>query len=184
MKTTSPFMVLSLLATILESQATNLALPYIQDEYGIPRATAQWVMTIFYLATASAAVPFGREGERFGYISALIFFSGVCAALYLSQYFISNFGLLLAFRFLSGLFSSGIMSSRNIMARFLPPPEESRKFMQQMVLCMNFTFLIAPLLAGVILDHMEWESFFLIDFAIMAMSTIILFFYTNNEKKT
>ena len=82
MKTASPFIVASMLATNLESQATNLALPYIQDEYGISRATAQWVMTIFYLATASAAVPFGRIGERFGYISALIFFSGICTVLY------------------------------------------------------------------------------------------------------
>ena len=85
-------------------------------------------MTIYYLTTAAAAIPLGRLGDKFGYVNVMLVLTVVCCFLYLAQFFINNFTVLLIFRALCGFFVSGTITNRNTMYRVLPPADLSKKF--------------------------------------------------------
>ena len=82
-------------------------------------------MTMYYLVTASCAIPLGRLGDKFGYLHVTIFCTVACCILLLSQFFIKNYVTLLIFRALTGFSTAGIIANRNTMNRILPPGDNA-----------------------------------------------------------
>ena len=103
--------------------ALNVALPALQNEFGMRAASLAWVQTAYLLATAVCMIPAGRLADMIGsrkvYVSGLILYTLAtltCAAAFSSV-------SLIFFRTVQGIGAAMIFATGMaiLTARFFPP---------------------------------------------------------------
>ncbi|KAH0577053.1 Major facilitator superfamily protein [Spironucleus salmonicida] len=174
-----PYFFVSLFASFVDSQAIVLALPSIQKELNIPASTAQWLMTIHYIATASCAIPLGRLGDRFGYVPVIAVLALLTAGFEIGFYFAKSFIELFCVRIFVGAFSSGQISNRNSMMRILPAHEKAHSFLQQGQTIVQLVGVITPIICGLLVQYTGYKNCYMISAVCYFVTFVLVLFYTN-----
>lgn len=152
--------VISCIATTLLATALTTALPAIIHDLHVTVATGQWLTSGFSLAIGVTMPVTAFLVTRFStkklYLSGLgLFIIGLilCA-------FSTNFPLMMFARVLQGIGNGILTSMAQVMILSLYPPERRGSAMGWYGLAVSVAPVLAPTLAGVIVDVFNWRAIF------------------------
>lgn len=114
-------------ADAMQVIAVGFAWPSIAATFGLERATALQIGTVFFLGMFVGAFAFGRLADRYGRRGILLMTVALDAVFGLASVMAGDFTLLLVLRFLTGVAVGGTLPvDYAMMAEFLPPRNRGR----------------------------------------------------------
>ncbi|OUM64078.1 hypothetical protein PIROE2DRAFT_9243 [Piromyces sp. E2] len=161
---------ISCIATSMLATALTTALPPIMEDFKIDVNTVQWITSGFALFIAIVmpltAYLITRFRTKRLYCAALSFFIlglTVCA---LSP----NFWIMMFGRIIQGCGSGLISSMTQVIILTIYPPEMRGTVMGWYGLSIGVAPIIAPTLAGILVDYVGWRAVFVVSIVIMLFS--------------
>jgi len=161
----------SLMST-LDGSIVNIALPAIQQDFGIDLTTVEWVVVAYLLVLGSLLLPVGRLGEvqtfkRVYLVGFAIFTvaSVLCGAA-------PNEGALIAFRVVQAVGAAMIMAmGPAIIARTFHAGERGRALgLNGMSVSLGLS--LGPVLGGILTQAASWRAIFLINVPIGILAIV------------
>ncbi|MCF2682593.1 MFS transporter [Faecalicatena contorta] len=164
--------IITCIATSLLQTALTTALPPIIADFGISVTTGQWLTSAYSLVMATmmplTAYLVTRIPTRRLYIVTIVIFAvgtGVCM-------FAPNFLVLLTGRILQAC-SNGITSAMGqVILLSIYPVEKRGTIMGWYGLSAGAAPVIAPTLAGILVDLFSWRMIFVCTFVVMIVSLV------------
>jgi len=167
---------ISCIATSMLATALTTALPPIMEELKMTVNTGQWLTSGFglFLAvmTPFTAYLITRFRTKRLYCIALVFFIlglTICAAS-------NGFWMMMLGRIIQGCGNGLIGSMAQVIIITIYPPERIGTMMGWYGLSIGVAPIIAPTLAGILVDTVGWRMIFIISIAIMIISLICALF--------
>lgn len=176
--------IITCIATSLLSTALTTALPPIAKDFHISSTTGQWLTSAYSLVMAImmplTAYLITRIPTRKLYITILVIFiigTGICVIA-------PNFPILMIGRVLQAC-SNGVTSSiAQVILLSIYPVEKRGSIMGWYGLSIGAAPVIAPTLAGILVDSFGWRMIFICSFIIMLFSLIYALFVMENVIET
>jgi EmrB/QacA subfamily drug resistance transporter len=152
----------------LDTTAVNLALPDIQRSLASGPGEVQWVVNSFALLSAALLVTAGDLADRFGrrrvFVLGLLAFAGSSAACGLAT---SMLVLDLA-RAAQGATAAVVAASGLALLVGIYPPAERGRALGISGAIAALSFVVGPLVGGVLTDTLGWRSVFLVNLPVAA----------------
>jgi EmrB/QacA subfamily drug resistance transporter len=161
----------------------NVALPAIQDEFGLSLSALKWVSIIGAIMVASLSLCFGRVGDLLGrrkiYRAGIIVYTIGAGLTALSP----SFGMLMAFRvFMAcGLAMSNPLAGAIIAATVAP--ERRGQAVGMFASFQAAGMLTGPTFGGILLDVFDWRAIFVAYSAIGAMLCVMQYFLLKGNEE-
>ena len=159
--------------TSLLSTALTTALPPIMEAFRITASVGQWLTSVYSLVMAIVVLASAWLIKRFPtkklYTSALSLF---CAGLLIDALAVS-FPVLMAGRLLQACGNGILMSLSQVVLLTIYPPERRGSVMGMYGLAVGAAPVIAPTLAGLIVDCFGWRMIFTATFVISVIALIL-----------
>lgn len=162
----------------------NVALPHLMEQFEIPTATAQWVITIYMLVNGvlipTTAFLMEKYTTRQLFLTAMTLFSlgtllcGVAP----------NFLTMLGGRMIQAAGAGIIMPLMTNVIFNLYPREERGSAMGIVGIAMVFAPAIGPTLSGWVIEHYPWRVLFFIILPIALLVLVVSFFILKNVTET
>ena len=166
-------LVVSGIASSTLSTAMTTALPNVVEYFGVSTSIGQWVTSGYSLAMGMVmpltAFLITRFPTKRLYMTGI---GGFIAGLLLSI-FAGNFGIMMAGRILQACGNGILMSAAQVIILTVYPPEKKGTMMGTYGLSTTAAPIIAPTIAGLMIDAFGWKSIFYLVMAIMAFSFIV-----------
>jgi len=162
----------SAFVVMLNETIISVALPKIMDELSITAATAQWLLTAFML-TMAIVIPLSgffmrRFTSRQVYIAAIGLFSiGTLLAAVAT-----DFEMLVLARVIQAIGTGVMMPLLMTTIMTLVPPHQRGRMMGNITIVMSVAPAVGPLVAGVILNGLDWRWVFwlVLPFGLIALA--------------
>ncbi|KAL6632617.1 lincomycin resistance protein LmrB [Neocallimastix californiae] len=172
--------IISCIASSMLTTALNTALPPIMKDFEIDFNTGQWLTSGFSLFISiitplSAYLITSIKTKKLYCLALLFFITGltICA---LSP----NFWIMMLGRIIQGCGNGLLTAMGQVIILTIYPPEKRGTIMGWFGLSIGFAPIIAPTIAGIIVDYVGWRMIFVISITIMVISLIFaLFVYKN-----
>ncbi|MBO9578596.1 MAG: multidrug efflux MFS transporter [Microbacteriaceae bacterium] len=150
----------SAFVVMLNETIIGVALPKIMEELRIEPATSQWLLTAFML-TMAVVIPLSgffmrRFTSRQVYITAIALFS---LGTFLAA-IASDFSMLVVARVVQAVGTGVMIPLLMTTIMTLVPPHERGKMMGNITIVMSVAPALGPLVAGVILNSLDWRWVF------------------------
>ncbi len=166
-------LVVSGIASSTLSTAMTTALPNVVEYFGVSTSIGQWLTSGYSLAMGMVmpltAFLITRFPTKRLYMTGI---GGFIAGLLLSI-FAGNFGIMMAGRILQACGNGILMSAAQVIILTVYPPEKKGTMMGTYGLSTTAAPIIAPTIAGLMIDAFGWKSIFYLVMAIMAFSFIV-----------
>lgn len=164
--------IISCIATSMLATALTTALPDMVRDFGISVTTGQWLTSGYSLAMGImmplTAFLINRFPSRKLYITAIIgFLIGLLLCVIAPNYFVLMLG-----RVFQACGNGILMSMAQVIILTIYPPEQKGTAMGWYGLSVGAAPVIAPTLAGVLVDSFGWKMIFYAAIAIMAVSLV------------
>jgi MFS family permease len=156
----------------LDMTAVNLALPDIQRALAAGLTELQWVVNAFALLSAALLVTAGDVSDRFGrrrvFVSGLLGFAGSSAACGLS----SSALLLDLARAAQGAAAAVVTASGLALLASIYPSAERGRALGISAAVAALSFVVGPLVGGLLTDVLGWRSVFLANVPVAALIAV------------
>ena len=154
------------------STALTTALPQIMKEFEVTAATGQWLTSVYSLVMGILVLATAFLIKRFKtkqlYLAALAVFTlGL-----LLDAFTGSFAVMMAGRILQAAGNGVLLSLGQVVLLTIYPPEKRGGIMGIYGLAVGAAPVIAPTLAGIIVDAFGWRMIF---YMLLILSTVALF---------
>jgi EmrB/QacA subfamily drug resistance transporter len=147
----------------LDASVVAIANPYIGRDLDASLAELQWVTNSYLLALAAALILGGKLGDRFGrrtfFLVGLVGFTLASVAIGLS----GSIDGVIAFRALQGLFGALMLPNTLGLIRAVFPPHEFGMAVGIWAAVNSVATAAGPIVGGLLVEHVNWESVFLIN---------------------
>ena len=168
-------LVISGIATSILSTAMTTALPSLVEYFGVSTSTGQWVTSGYSLAMGMVmpltAFLITRFPTKKLYMTGIV---GFIAGL-LFSIFSGNFVIMMAGRVLQACGNGVLVSAAQVIILTVYPYEKKGTMMGTYGLATTAAPIIAPTVAGLMIDSFGWKSIFYLVLVIMMISLIISF---------
>ncbi|WP_204248811.1 DHA2 family efflux MFS transporter permease subunit [Lachnoclostridium sp. An169] len=166
-------LVVSGIASSILSTAMTTALPNVTAYFGISTSVGQWVTSGYSLAMGMimplTAFLITRFPTRKLYLSGIgIFIAGLLLSI-----FSANFGIMMAGRVMQACGNGILMTAAQVIILTVYPVEKKGTMMGTYGLATTAAPVIAPTIAGLMIDAFGWKSIFYVALVIMAVSFAI-----------
>ncbi|ORX87586.1 MFS family major facilitator transporter [Anaeromyces robustus] len=172
--------IISCIASSMLTTALTTALPPIMNDFKIDFNTGQWLTSGFSLFIAiitplSAYLISSVKTKKLYYLALSFFIIGltICA---LSP----NFWIMMIGRIIQGCGNGLITAMSQVIILTIYPPEKRGTVMGWYGLSVGFSPIIAPTLAGILVDYISWRMIFVVSIVIMGFSLISALFIFKN----
>jgi MFS transporter, DHA2 family, multidrug resistance protein len=170
---------------ILPSASLVVAIPQLLQEFRLPSADGQLVMTAFLAANTTAMLPAPWLIDRFGirkcfcWTMALLMVTSVVGA------YCPNFALLMVVRVLQGAGTGTLMPMTSIVTMRLFTQKEQGRAAGFSGMAVTLAPAVAPTIGGILVDHFGWRSvsFMPLPFCIVAWALALRFLPVKLEEK-
>src|SRR5690625_2043167 len=163
---------LGILLNPLNSSMVSVALTQMQTDFKLTFADASWLISIFYLASATGQPVMGKLSDMFGakrlFISGLILVVISCILAPLSP----NYGFLLGCRALQAIGSSTLFPSGMSMVRELITSKQAQALAVVSIFS-STSAAFGPTIGGLLIAQWHWPSIFIINIPIILVSFIM-----------
>lgn len=166
-------LVVSGIASSILSTAMTTALPNVVDYFGISTSVGQWITSGYSLAMGMI-MPFTaflitRFPTKKLYLTGI---GGFILGLLISI-FAGNFALMMVGRVLQACGNGILMTAAQVIILTVYPVEKKGTMMGTYGLATTAAPVVAPTIAGLMIDAFGWKSIFYVALAIMAVSFVI-----------
>lgn len=158
----------------VDVSALSVALPVIADELGVPLSGVQWVMSIYFVASASFFLLAGYLGDRFGIRDTLCVGVGLIVLSSAFGGFSSGLGELVFWRFVQGVGYALTFSMTMLLTKDLLPEGKRDLGMGVFMGVATLSSMAGPLLGSVMTEALGWRSLFFINVALCAPCIVAL----------
>lgn len=169
---------LGVMMTDLNMTIVAVANPALQRELGASLTDVQWITNAYLLSLAISLIPAGRLGDRFGHRT--IFLIGV-AGFAVTAALIAVSGhmwVMIALRVLQGVSGALIMPSGLSLLRATFPADRLTMAIGVYGMVIGASTAAGPLVGGLLVEHVGWESVFLLNVpigaVILALGLVVL----------
>ena len=153
--------------------ATNVALPAIGREMGLPAVALSWVATAYLLSAAVFLVPFGKladiHGRKRVFVGGLLVYTATSALCALAP----SFPFLLAGRVAQGLGGGMIFGTSVALLTSIFPPGRRGLALGVNVAAVYLGLSLGPPLGGLLTQQLGWRSVFLANVVLGAVATAL-----------
>lgn len=147
---------------VMCSTMTNLALPVFMKVFKISSSRVQWVSN-GYLLTNAIMIPVSAYLiKKYSYRFLFIFFTVLFGLGTLLGALATSFPVLVAGRMIQAIGTGIMMPLVNVMAMLYAKKGQQGKVMGLVGLAFNFSPIIGPSIAGLILDYLNWRFLFIL----------------------
>ena len=166
-------LVVSGIATSILSTAMTTALPSVVTYFGISTSVGQWITSGYSLAMGVVmpltAFLITRFPTKKLYMAGIaVFLAGL-----LFSIFAGNFGLMMVGRILQACGNGVLMSAAQVIILTVYPAEKKGTMMGTYGLATTAAPIVAPTVAGLMIDAFGWKSIFYLVLVIMMISFVI-----------
>jgi len=175
-------MCFALFMVMLDNTVVNVALPSIQRDLGTSLAGLEWTVNAYTLVFGVLLVTGGRLGDIFG--RRRIFLTGVVLFAAASAFagFAQSPAWLITGRALLGVGAALMMpATLSIITNAFPPHERGRAIGTWAGVS-ALALAIGPVLGGVLVEHVSWQSIFFINLPVAAGAIVVTLFATRESR--
>ncbi|MFN2534847.1 MAG: DHA2 family efflux MFS transporter permease subunit, partial [Pseudonocardiaceae bacterium] len=152
--------------SILDTSIVNVAIPTLQNEFGVTTDDVQWVITAYTLMLGVVVPASAWLGDRFGldrmYKAALVGFAAGSALCGLA----ATTSQLIIFRVLQGVGGGMILPIGQLMMADAAGPKRMGRVMSIVAVPAMLAPIFGPAIGGLILDNASWRWIFFINLPI------------------
>ncbi|MGI6008011.1 MAG: DHA2 family efflux MFS transporter permease subunit [Ruminococcus sp.] len=173
-------LVVSGIASSTLSTAMTTALPNLVEYFGVSTSIGQWVTSGYSLAMGMIMPLTAFLITRFP--TKKLYMTGIGSFIMglLLSIFAGNFGIMMVGRVLQACGNGVLMSAAQVVILTVYPPEKKGTMMGTYGLATTAAPIIAPTVAGLMIDAFGWKSIFWLVLVIMAVSFVISGFVFDN----
>lgn len=157
----------------LDGTIVAIANPAIQKDLGASFADVQWITNGYFLALAVSLITAGKLGDRFGHRQTFLIgvtgFAAASGAIGLSH----SIAFVVTFRVLQGLFGALLMPAALGLLRATFPAEKLNMAIGLWGMVIGASTAGGPILGGVLVEHVNWQSVFFINVPVGAIALIL-----------
>ena len=166
-------LVVSGIATSILSTAMTTALPSLVSYFGVSTSTGQWVTSGYSLAMGMVMPLTAFLITRFP--TKKLYMAGIACFIVgiLCSIFSGNFVVMMVGRILQACGNGVLMSAAQVIILTVYPPENRGTMMGTYGLATTAAPIIAPTVAGLMIDAFGWKSIFYLVLVILVVSFII-----------
>jgi EmrB/QacA subfamily drug resistance transporter len=157
----------------LDATVVIVANPYIARAFHGSLSDMQWVMSAYLLVLAVLFIPMGMLGDRYG--RRAVFLVGL-AGFALSSLAVGEIGSMsgvIAFRAVQGIFGAMILPNTLGILRNAVPTEKLNQAIGIWGSASAMSVAAGPIVAGLLVEHVSWESVFYINVPIGAIGLAV-----------
>jgi EmrB/QacA subfamily drug resistance transporter len=153
------------------ASAINIAIPSIGSEFAADVILLSWIPTVYLLAAAVFAVPFGRIADIYGmkkiFTYGIIIFTLASFLCAIAPSILS----LIVFRVLQGIGSAMIFVTGLAIITSVYPPKERGKAIGINIASVYIGLSMGPVLGGILTQYFGWRSIFI---AVIPLGLLVL----------
>ena len=157
----------------LDASVVAIANPRIAVDLNASLSDLQWITDAYLLALASLLIFGGKLGDMFG--RRMVFLIGVVgfAVTSVGIGLIGTVGGVIAMRALQGVFGALLMPSTLAIVRNAFPPHKLNTAIGIWGAASGVSVAAGPILGGLLVEHLNWESVFYINVPIAVIAVVI-----------
>lgn len=149
--------------TVLDASMSNVALPVIAQELGIPASLVVWVAIAYSLTIVMTLLPLSALAERIGLGRLFTLGVGIFLVASIGAVFSYDFQTLVAARVAQGLGSSMLMCLFGGLVRNIYPLNRLAMGLSINAMTVSLTAVLGPSLGAFILDFGSWRWIFFLN---------------------
>lgn len=158
----------------LDNTIVNVALPRLQEDLHASATELQWIVDSYSLFFAGSLLLAGSLGDRYGRRRALLVGLTIFGVFSLGAGISPNPTTLMTCRALMGIGGAFMMpSTLSILAQVFRDPTERGQAIGVWSAVAGGAVALGPILGGLLLDHYDWHSIFLINPALAALAIVV-----------
>lgn len=142
--------------------ATNIALPSIQNEFGVNAVTLGWIATSYLLSTAVFLLPSGKIGDIFGRKRLYIIGIAVFSAASLAIGFMPSVTGVIGMRVIQGIGAAVAMTTSVAIITSVFPTHERGSALGINVAAVYIGLALGPTIGGLLIASVGWRSIFFV----------------------
>ncbi len=177
-------LVVSGIASSILSTAMTTALPNVVDYFGVSTSVGQWVTSGYSLAMGMIMPLTAFLITKFPTKKLYIVGIGSFIIGLLLSIFAGNFYIMMAGRVIQACGNGVLMSAAQVVILTVYPPDKKGAMMGTYGLATTAAPIIAPTIAGLMIDAFGWKSIFYVVLVIMIMSFIMAWIVFENVLET
>jgi EmrB/QacA subfamily drug resistance transporter len=152
----------SLMST-LDGSIVNIALPFIQQDFGIDLTTVEWVVVAYLLVIGSLLLPFGRLGEVLTFKRVYLVGFAIFTLASISCAASPNELTLIGSRVVQAVGAAMMMAMGPAIVAHTFPPHERGRALGLNGVSVSIGLSLGPALGGVLTQQATWRAIFLIN---------------------
>ena len=173
---------LSVLVIVIDATIVNVALPTLQRELNTSGTELQWIINAYVMVFGALMLMTGALGDRFGrkpmiQIGILIFGGASVGAA-----FVTSGIQLIAWRTLMGIGGAMILPATLAIITNIFPREERGRAIGVWAGLNAIGIAVGPIVGGLLIEHFEWNSIFLINIPIALVALVSGMFLIPNSR--
>ncbi len=166
----------------LDGSIVNIALPKIQEAFGVGLSTVEWVVVAYLLIVGTLLLPFGRLGDIIGdklvYLSGFALFSGASAFCGLAW----SVWALVGFRAVQGLGAAMLLAMGPAIVTRAFGSRERGKALGLNAISVSVGLSAGPALGGILTQLGSWRWIFYINVPVGIFAILWAWRILNNER--
>jgi EmrB/QacA subfamily drug resistance transporter len=173
---------ISVLIIVIDATIVNVALPTLQRELNTTGSELQWIINAYILVFGSLMLTTGALGDRIGRKLMLqlgiVLFGGAS----IGAAYVTSGTQLIVWRVIMGLGGAMILPATLAIITNVFPREERGRAIGAWAGMNAIGVALGPIIGGLLIEHWDWNSIFLINIPIAAVALISGWFIIPNSR--